>query len=192
MDYFFDLNRLPSFLVPFVTLSYPVDRPLNPDSFRGSSYYDIGYRDACLIVTFIAVMAMLRDASRLFILEPFANWKLTRDWRRRQARKSGSSTPNSKQSSNNAVGHDANSKVNGHVAIHGSTEKLIADRPPENSIEARRIRHAVMRFAEQGWQAIYYVNQWSLGMVRFFSHLSFLFGKRLLTFATVPLLSSSF
>jgi len=168
MDYFFDLNRLPSFLVPFVTLSYPVDRPLKPDSFPDSSYYDIGYRDACVIVTFIAVMAILRDASRLLILEPFANWKLTRDWRRRQARKSGSSTPNSKQCSNNAVGHDANSKINGPVTIHSSTEKLIADRPPENSLEARRIRHAVMRFAEQGWQAIYYVNQWSLGMYLFY------------------------
>ncbi|KAF8270956.1 longevity assurance proteins LAG1/LAC1 [Lactarius quietus] len=165
MDYFFDLNRLPSFLVPFVTLSYPVDPPLNPDSFPDSSYYDIGYRDACLIVTLIAIMAILRDASRLFILEPFANWKLTRDWRRRKARKSGSSTPDSKASSNNTVGHNVNSKFNEPVTILGSAEKLVADRPPENSLEARRIRHAVMRFAEQGWQAIYYMNQWSLGMV---------------------------
>ena len=165
MDYFFNLNRLPSFLVPFVTLSYPVDTPQNPDAFPDSSYYDIGYRDACLIVTCIAIMAILRDASRVSILEPFANWKLTRDWRRRRARKSGSSTPDSKPSSN---GHNANNKINGLVTIHSNAEKPIADRPPENSLEARRIRHAVMRFAEQGWQAIYYTAQWSLGMVRFF------------------------
>ena len=170
MDYFFNLNRLPSFLVPFVTLSYPVDTPQNPDAFPDSSYYDIGYRDACLIVTCIAIMAILRDASRVFILEPFANWKLTRDWRRRRARKSGSSTPDSKPSSN---GHNANNKINGLVTIHSNAEKPIADRPPENSLEARRIRHAVMRFAEQGWQAIYYTAQWSLGMVRFFLSGSF-------------------
>lgn len=191
MDYFFDPNRLPSFLVPFVTLSYPVDRPLKPDSFPDSSYYDIGYRDACVIVTLIAIMAILRDASRLFILEPFANWKLTRDWRRRRARKSGSSTPDSKPGSNNTVGHNGNSKTNGPVAIHSSAEKPIADRPPENSREARQIRHAVMRFAEQGWQAIFYMAQWSLGIVRF-SYLSFFFGNpKLICAGTVPLLSPS-
>src|SRR6266702_5585950 len=182
MDYFFDANRLPSFLVPFVTLSSSVDPPQNPDSFPDSSYYDIGYRDACLIVTLIAMMAILRDAARLFMLEPFASWKLTRDWRRRQALKSGSSTPDSKPSSNNTVCHNANSKVNEPVTINSSAEKHFAVRPPENSPTARRIRHAVTRFAEQGWQAIYYTSQWSLGMVRF-SYLLFLFGKRLLIFA---------
>ena len=64
MDYFFDTNQLPSFLVPFVSLSYRVDPPPNPDSFPNSSYYDIGYLDVCLIVTIIAIMAILRDAAR--------------------------------------------------------------------------------------------------------------------------------
>ncbi|KAI0306887.1 longevity assurance proteins LAG1/LAC1 [Multifurca ochricompacta] len=163
MDYFFDVNRLPSFLVPFVTLSYPVDPPENPDSFPGSSYYDIGYRDPCLIVTLIAVMAILRDASRLFILEPFANWKLTRDWRRKQIVKSGSATPDPKASVNHSVDGNGNGKVNLTTTI-GNAEKLMADRPADNSIEARRIRHAVIRFAEQGWQAVYYLAQWSLGI----------------------------
>ena len=179
MDYFFDLNRLPSFLVPFVTLSYPVDPPLNPDSFPDSSYYDIGYRDVCLIVTLIAIMAILRDAARLFMLEPFAYWKLTRDWRRRKALKSSSSTLDSKHNSNNTVGHNVNIKINGCFTINSSAEKPVADRPAENSREARRIRHAISRFGEQGWQAIYYMIQWSLGMVRF-SYLLFLFGKCLL------------
>jgi len=164
MDYFFDRNRLPSFLVPFATLSYPVDPPLNPDSFPDSSYYDIGYRDVCLVVTLIAIMAVLRDATRLYMMEPIAHWKLTRDWRRRQALKSGSSTPDSKQSPNDTVGHNANTKINGCVTINSSAEKPFADRPPEKSREARQIRHAISRFGEQGWQSIYYLTQWSLGM----------------------------
>ena len=166
MDYFFDTNRLPSFLVPFVSLSYRVDPPPNPDSFPNSSYYDIGYLDVCLIVTFIATMSILRDASRILLFEPFAKWKLTRDWRRRQALKSGSATPDSKAS---------NAKTNGGtygpVTTIGSAEKLVADRPAEHSPEARRIRHSVLRFAEQGWLGVYYSWQWSLGVVRVSYHL---------------------
>ncbi|KAN0126571.1 longevity assurance proteins LAG1/LAC1 [Russula decolorans] len=144
MDYFFDTNRLPSFLVPFVSLSYRVDPPPNPDSFPNSSYYDIGYLDVCLIVTIISTMAILRDATRILLFEPFANWQLTRDWRRRQALKSGSATPDSKAS---------NVKTNGRI-----------NGPAEHSPEARRIRHSVVRFAEQGWQVVYYSWQWSLGV----------------------------
>ena len=173
MDYLFNPDRLPSFLVPFVTLSYPVDRPLNPDSFPDSSYYDIGYLDVCLIVTFIAIMAILRDAARILLLEPFASWKLTRDWRRRRALKSGSTTPDLKAS--NGPGIKPNGKTNGPVTTIDSAEKLMADRPAEHSPEARRIRHAVIRFAEQGWQVVYYLFQWSLGMVCIF--LSSLFGN---------------
>jgi hypothetical protein len=178
MDYFFDPNRLPSFLVPFVSLSYRVDPPPNPDSFPGSSYYDIGYLDVCLIVTFIATMAILRDAARILLFGPFANWKLTRDWRRRQALKSGSSTPDSK-----AGNAKTNGRINGPVTTIGSAEKLVADRPAEHSREARRIRHAVVRFAEQGWQVVYYSCQWSLGVVRVSYHL--LLEMRLLILATV-------
>ncbi len=166
MDYFFDHNRLPSFLTPFVSLSYPVDPPLNPDSFPNSSYYDIGYLDVCLIVTFIAIMAILRDATRELLFEPFANWKLTRDWRRRQALKSGSATPDLKASS-----VKSNGRINGPVTTIGSAEKLVADRPAERSSDARRIRHAVLRFAEQGWLVVYYSWQWSLGVVRVSYHL---------------------
>jgi len=164
MDSFFDPKRLPSFLLPFVSISYPVSPPPNPDSFPNSSYYDIGYLDVCLIVTIIAVMAILRDAARLLLLEPLANWKLTRDWRRRQALKSGSVTPDSKASSVAAI--NSNGKTHDPVTAVGNAEKSRADRPAEHTREARRIRHAVIRFAEQGWQAIYYLCQWSLGVVR--------------------------
>src|SRR5579863_1305545 len=109
MDTLFDPNRLPPFLLPFVSLSYPVDPPTNPDSFPDSSYYNIGYLDVCLIVTLIAIMAILRDAARVLLLEPFANWKLTRDWRRRRALKSGSTTPDLKR--NGVVGINSNGKT---------------------------------------------------------------------------------
>jgi len=166
MNTLFDPNRLPSFLIPFVSLSYPVDPPVNPSSFPDSSYYDIGYLDACLVVTLIAIMAILRDAVRILLLEPIANWKLTRDWRRRQALKSGSSTPNSKASS--VVGINSNGKTHDPVTTIGNAEKLVVDRPAERSPEARRIRHATIRFAEQGWLAIYYLFQWSLGMYLYY------------------------
>jgi acyl-CoA-dependent ceramide synthase len=176
MNALFDPNRLPSFLLPFVSLSYSVDPPVNPDSFPNSSYYDIGYLDGCLVITLIAIMAILRDAARLFLLEPIANWMLTRDWRRRQALKSGSATPNSKASS--VVGINSNGKAHGPVTTIGNAEKVVTDRPAERSPEARRIRHAVIRFAEQGWLAIYYLCQWSLGIVRLPYHL--LWATRLL------------
>jgi len=162
MDHFFDPNRLPSFLVPFVSLSYPVDPPQSRGLFPASSYYGIGYLDVCLIVSIIAIMATLRDAARLLLLEPFANWKLTRDWRRRQAFKSGSATPESK--TGNVVGINKDGKTSAPVTTIGSAEKLMADRPAEHSPNARRIRHSVARFAEQGWLAIYYLFQWSLGI----------------------------
>jgi hypothetical protein len=173
MDHFFDTKRLPSFLVPFVTLSYPVNPPLKPDSFPDSAYYEIGYRDVCVIVTLIAIMAILRDAARVLVLEPFAIWKLTRDWRRRQASKSGSSTPDMRASVNDPLNVNASGKVNGPVTTIGSAEKLVADRPPDKSRDAHRIRHAVLRFAEQGWQALYYLIQWSLGIVRVTYHFRF-------------------
>jgi TRAM1-like protein len=173
MDYFFDTKRLPSFLVPFITLSYPVNPPLKPDSFPHSAYYEIGYRDVCVIVTLIAIMAIVRDAARVLLLEPFANWKLTRDWRRRQASKSGSSTPDMRASVNDPLNVNASGKVNGPVTTIGSAEKLVADRPPDKSRDAHRIRHAVLRFAEQGWQALYYLIQWSLGIVRVTYHFRF-------------------
>jgi acyl-CoA-dependent ceramide synthase len=166
MDALFDLKRLPSFLLPFVSLSYPVSPPPNPDSFSNSSYYDIGYLDVCLIVTIMAVMATLRDAARVLLLEPLANWKLTRDWRHRQALQSGTVTPVSKASS--VVAINCNGKTQDPVTVVGNAEKSRADRPAEHTREARHIRHSVIRFAEQGWQAIYYLCQWLLGVVRLF------------------------
>ncbi|KAK7049573.1 Sphingosine N-acyltransferase lag1 [Paramarasmius palmivorus] len=132
------------YLVPFFTLSYPTDTPQNPDSFPDSQYYNTGLLDLCLIVTIIAVMAVLRDAFRLGVFEPFAEWKLTRDLR--NATKKASPKMNG-----NGNGH-ANGNGNGHVI------------PPITTKQRRILHRSVLRFAEQGWSAVYYPLQWAFGL----------------------------
>ncbi|KZV75158.1 longevity assurance proteins LAG1/LAC1 [Peniophora sp. CONT] len=160
MDALSALSRqaLPSFLVPFVTLSYEVPAPAHPDSFPNSSHHDIGYKDVCLMVTLIAGMALLRDATRVLVLEPFAHWMLTRRWRMRKAAEGGDETPNLARA-------DADSKAESSALgpKKPSLERLVA-----SSREARRIRHDVVRFAEQGWMWIYYVFMFSFGMYVYF------------------------
>ncbi|KAI0321800.1 longevity assurance proteins LAG1/LAC1 [Amylostereum chailletii] len=149
MDRLFDIGTLPSFLVPFVSLSYSTPTPSYTDSFPESTYYEIGYRDVCLMVSIIAIMAVLRDAARLLVLEPFASWKLTRDWRHSKTTHANGSAK---------IEASPNAKSNGHV-----NEKSCLGLA-EGSREARRIRHSVIRFAEQGWVFVYYLAQWSFGL----------------------------
>jgi len=130
-----------SYLIPFFTLSYSADPPANPDSFLKSSYYHVGRLDACLIITFIAVMAVLRDALRLWVMEPFATWKLSRDLRMRRKKQ-------------------ANGKVNG-VASENTHENGV--RALTTKLELGRLHRSVLRFAEQGWSFVYYTIQWSYG-----------------------------
>ncbi|KAI0026964.1 longevity assurance proteins LAG1/LAC1 [Vararia minispora EC-137] len=162
MDSLVSLTRatLPSFLVPFVTLSHQVSPPEHTDSFPNSSYHDIGRLDVCLIVTLIAAMAVARDATRLFVLEPFARWKLMRDWRRYKTQKSsntsGASTPTTAKASP-IDGAPLNG--NGYLAEKSNAERLL-----EKTTEPRHIKHGVMRFAEQGWVFVYYLAQWSYGL----------------------------
>ncbi|KAH7908494.1 TLC domain-containing protein [Hygrophoropsis aurantiaca] len=144
---------LPSFLLPFFTLSYPTDAPVRPDSFHDSPYYNTGLLDGCIIVTCIAVMAVLRDISRIYIMEPFAKWKLTRDWKR-----SKTHLPNG--TTNGAANGVTNGTANGNghsVYTNGKDPHM----PPK---QARKIHRSVLRFAEQGWSAIYYTVQWSFGL----------------------------
>lgn len=153
----YGLHWLPSYVLPFVTLSYPTAAPVNPDSFHHSAYYGTGFQDGCLIITCIAVMAILRDLVRVYILEPFAKWKLTRDWERLHP---PHLQPNGKQ---NGVANG-----NGHAEhIHGEYPSKSAMSPRD----ARKIHRSVLRFAEQGWSAIYYTLQWSFGFVRAFPQL---------------------
>ncbi|EGO01959.1 hypothetical protein SERLA73DRAFT_177628 [Serpula lacrymans var. lacrymans S7.3] len=144
----------PSFLVPFVTLSYPIATPTHTDSFHTSSYYTTGLLDGCIIITCIAVMAILRDVTRIYLMEPFAKWKLERDWTRTRAKFSKANG-----SSNGRT------NGNGHAA-HANGEYL---QPSDFPKMERKIHRSVLRFAEQSWSMIYYTLQWSYGL---YIHLS--------------------
>lgn len=181
------------FLVPFFSLSYPTDTPKVTDSFPNSAYYNTGPRDLCLVITCIAVMAILRDALRLGVFEPFARWKLSRDLNyRRQQRLIG----NANGTSNGTVNGTrvANGKVNGltnaNGAINGKANGVSNGKVNGNGVgnskangngvangnghithgnasakELRKLNRSVLRFAEQGWSVVYYTLQWSFGLV---------------------------
>lgn len=139
---------LPSFFLPFVSLSHPTAPPPDPDSFHDSLYYNTGILDACVIVSCIAVMAVLRDITRIYLMEPFAKWKLTRDWERSQRSKingsaNGSSVPNGGPRHENT----------------GYAPLVMSKR------DSRRIHRSMLRFAEQGWSFIYYSVNFAFGVV---------------------------
>lgn len=143
---------LPSFLVPFVTLSYPAATPAEPDSFPSSAYYRTGPLDVCLVISCIAVMAVLRDAARLCLMEPFAEWKLTRDLEHSRKMKEIGKAPAA-----------TNGQANGH-AVHANA----SGHGTRSQKEARKLHRKVLRFAEQGWSVIYYILTWSYGLVCIF------------------------
>lgn len=141
---------LPSFLVPFFTLSYPTPTPAAPDSFPNSSYYGTGLLDFCFIITCIVVMAVLRDAVRLLIFEPLAKWKLTRDLQSKKRLEHAATTKaNGEAKTNGSV------KGNGRATSVGAITKR----------ERRLLHRSVLRFAEQGWVFIYYTCEWIFGLV---------------------------
>ncbi|KAE9410444.1 longevity assurance proteins LAG1/LAC1 [Gymnopus androsaceus JB14] len=131
-------SRLPDYLVPFFSISSPTDAPANPDSFPNSRYYKTDPKDFCLVITFIAIMAILRDALRLGVFEPFVKWKLSRDLRLKRKQQNGTTRVVS-----NGNGHS-------HTAF--------------TKAERRKMRHSVFRFAEQGWPIVYYPLQWAFGL----------------------------
>ncbi|KAH0839994.1 longevity assurance proteins LAG1/LAC1 [Lanmaoa asiatica] len=144
---------LPSFLIPFFTLSYPTPPPLDPDSFHGSLYYTTGILDACVIVSCIAVMAVLRDITRIYLMEPFAKWKLTRDWKRSQREKI-------------KVNVSPKAPVNGSSIPNGLAGRKNGEHTPLtiSKRDARRIHRSMLRFAEQGWSFIYYTLNFAFGV----------------------------
>lgn len=148
---------LPSFLTPFVTLSYPVERPVEPDSFPDSSYYGNGVLDICLIITCIAVMAILRDFLRLGVCEPFAKWYLARRLRLTKVLLQNAQNANGDASKRTTAKTNGVTNGNGH-AVQGNVRFV-------SKKEARQIRHNVIRFAEQGWPALYYILQFCFGVV---------------------------
>ena len=148
---------LPSVLVPFFTLSYQTAPPAKPDSFPHASYYMHGPLDLCIIVSFIAVMAVLRDVTRIFVLEPFARWHLLRDLRLTNAKASH-------RKGNGQANGGANGKTNGVVKGNGHAAHA---HPHEiTKRQSRQLNRSVIRFAEQGWSMVSYIFLWSLGLVR--------------------------
>ena len=92
-------------------------------------------------------MAVIRNLTRLYVWEPFARWKLTRDLRNSKPNKLAHANGNGK--ANGAV------NGNGHAAQYSITPA-----------EKRKMNRSVMRFAEQGWSVIYYTFSWGFGVVR--------------------------
>ena len=144
----------PSFLIPFFTLSYPTAPPAVPDSFHDSLYYTTGILDVCVIISCIAVMAVLRDVTRIYLMEPFAKWTLTRDWERSQRKKVKA----------NGV---SNGSVNGSSVHNGAASYKNGEHAPltMSKRDARRIHRSVLRFAEQSWSFIYYTVNFTFGLV---------------------------
>ena len=163
---------LPSLLVPFFTLSYPVPAPVETDSFHDSSYYTTGPHDLLFVIGCIAVMAVLRDAARLGIMEPFARWKLRRDLaytRSLRAKKLANGNGHTNGHANGHVNGNGNGHSNGHAngAANGHSNGDL-DTSSERVLERkedRDLHRKVLRFAEQAWSVIYYVATWSFGMV---------------------------
>ena len=159
------LQGLLDILAPFVALQHPTDTPDPTDSFPHSAYYNAGKLDICIVISLIAVMAVLRDGFRLGIFEPFARWKLTRDLRRR-VRKNQDSHTNGNGCISNGNGHIVNGNgyphSNGHVVSNGNSFSKI----PYTRKEIRHLNRSVLRFAEQGWSVVYYTLQWCYGLVR--------------------------
>ncbi|EAU84743.1 longevity-assurance protein [Coprinopsis cinerea okayama7 len=169
----------------FTRLSYPTDPPANPDSFPNAPYYSTGQQDIFFIITCIAVMAILRDALRLGVFEPFARWKLMRDLRKRNIASVPGSPVKEKPSTNghlngnghvaNGNGHAANgngkthhgnghaANGNGHIIGSGySSPASLAGKPTTKQL--KQVNRSVLRFAEQGWSVVYYTFSWSYGL----------------------------
>ncbi|KAJ7068217.1 TLC domain-containing protein [Mycena amicta] len=125
---------VPPYLAPFFALSHRTDPPANPDSFHNWPHYSTGPQDVCFIITCIAVMAVLRDILRLYVFEPFAEWRLMKNLNQKRL----------------AAG--TSSKTNGHA--NGTPSKK----------DLQHIHRSVIRFAEQGWSAVYYPIQFVFGL----------------------------
>ncbi|PPQ71774.1 hypothetical protein CVT26_007608 [Gymnopilus dilepis] len=155
-----DNSTILAYLEPFYTLQNPTDAPAKTDSFHDSAYYDVATADICLVITYIAIMAVLRDVLRLWVFEPFAKWKLTKDLNRRRQRKAALA----KATNGSAISHVANGNhlANGKSHSNGAANGNAL--PPPTRKELRQLNHRVIRFAEQGWSFVYYTAQWAFGL----------------------------
>ena len=157
---------LPSYVAPFFSLQYPTTTPAHPDSFPHSTHYNAGKLDICILITYIAIMAFLRDAFRLGFFEPLARWKLLRDLElsRKKALNKVNGSANDTHHITNGNGN-ANGKdhANGNGHANGNNRVVLG-----TGKKLRQINRSVLRFAEQGWSVVYYSLQLSFGIVRIF------------------------
>lgn len=153
---------VPPYVIPFLSLSYPTDPPRKTDAFHESQYFGTGWLDICTIVGLIAAMAILRDLARLYIFEPFAHWKLTKDLRAKKlaaSKNRGSCSPPLKAKP------VSNGVTNGHH-VNGDAREVTF-----SAVEKRKVHRSVLRFAEQGWALLCYSFQCGFGIVSLFSFL---------------------
>lgn len=153
-------NALPpwvsSYVTPFFSLSYPTNPPQKTDAFHDSQYFGTGWLDICTIVGLIAAMAILRDLARLYVFEPFAHWKLTKDLR---AKKLAASKNGGSRSPPRQAKLVSNGVRNGHH-VNGDAREITF-----SAVEKRRVHRSVLRFAEQGWALLCYSFQCGFGLV---------------------------
>lgn len=147
---------VPQYLLPFFSLSYPTDPPLKTDSFHNSQYYSTGWLDLCTIVGLIATMAILRDLARVYVFEPFACWKLSKDLKAKKVASGRNSCSSSPMLEAKLV---SNGMGNGHQA-NGNAQGVTL-----TVAEKRKIHRSVLRFAEQGWALLCYSFQCGFGLV---------------------------
>jgi acyl-CoA-dependent ceramide synthase len=95
-------------------------------------------------------MAILRDAARLCIMEPFARWKLSKGLEDQRTRRANGLPDGGSHGRTNGVDH----------AVRANGNALESPKKKE-----RRMQRSVLRFAEQGWSVIYYTVQWCYGLV---------------------------
>ena len=152
---------IPQYLSPFFSLSYPTDPPPKTDSFHNSRHFGTGWLDVCTIVGLIAAMAIFRDLARIYVFEPFARWKLSKDLRSKKlaASKNGSSSPRRLPKTKLVSNGVANGVANGH-RVNGDVHGLTF-----TAAEKRRLHRSVLRFAEQGWALLCYSFQCGFGFV---------------------------
>jgi hypothetical protein len=162
MDVFTNLYRQYPLFNHFISLSYPTNPPKNLDSFPNANYYGTGPLDACFVVAWVAVLAVLREFFRLVVLEPFARWWLGRLAEKEKRR--GAETPK-KVAANPIPTQLEKEGVRSRRKEQVKLEKITRKRKPGMTKEEWRRERSVLRFAEQGWAFLYYTVYWSLGLV---------------------------
>lgn len=164
MESLFSTQWFRPYVLPFLFLQYPTETPKHTDSFHDSPYYSTGVLDVCLMITLIAIMAILRDIFRLWVFEPFARWKLLRDLKYERKQEFMLTAKTNGHANGKANGY-RNGSVNGNGVTKSQTpfngNLPLALTPKQERI----LRRSIMRFAEQGWSAIYYPLQWGFGLV---------------------------